>query len=153
MWELDHKEGWTTEELMLSNCGAGEKTLKSPLDSRDIKPVNPTGSKLWIVTGRTDAEAEAPILRPPNVMNQYIGKDPDAEKYWSRSRGQKRLDSITDSIAMNFSKLQEIWSTEDPGMLQSMGSQRVGHDLAAEQPPQQRFGRKNVTEVPLTEGL
>ena len=55
---------------------------------------------------------------------------------------------------MNFSKLQETWSTEDPGMLQSMGSQRVGHDLAAEQqPPQQHFGRKNDTEVPLTEGL
>ena len=55
---------------------------------------------------------------------------------------------------MNFSKLQEIWSTEDPGMLQSMGSQGVGHDLAAEQQPQQQFfGRKNITEVPLTAGI
>ena len=60
-----------------------EKTLKSPLDSKDIKRVNPTGNKLWIVIGRSDAEAEA----PPNVMSQCIGKDPDAEKYWSRRSG------------------------------------------------------------------
>ena len=146
--KVEPLKNWCFQTVVL------DKTLKSPLDSKDIKPVNPTGNKLWIVIGRTDAEAEAPILRWPSVMNQYIGKDPDAEKYWSRSRGQKRLDSITDSIAMNFSKLQETWSTEDPGMLQSMGSQRVGHDLAAEQqPPQQHFGRKNDTEVPLTEGL
>ena len=59
-----------------------EKTLKSPLDSKEIKPVNPKGNEPWIFTGRTDAEAEAPILGPPDVKNWLIGKDPDAGKDW-----------------------------------------------------------------------
>ena len=108
-------ERWTIKKVEpLKNwcfqTAALEKTLKSSLDSKDIKPVNPTGNKLWIVTGRTDAEAEAeaPILRPPNVMNQCIGKAPDAEKYWSRRMGWQRLDTIIASIATNCSKLQEI---------------------------------------------
>ena len=59
-----------------------EKTLESPLDSKDIKPVDPKGNQSWIVTGRTDAEAEAPILWPPDAKNWLIGKDPDAGKDW-----------------------------------------------------------------------
>ena len=59
-----------------------EKTLESPLDSKEIKPVNPKGNQPWIVIGRTDAEA--PILWPPDVKSQLIGKDPDAEKDWSQ---------------------------------------------------------------------
>ena len=61
-----------------------EKTLESPLDSKEIKPVNPEGNQLWIFTGRTDAEAEAPILWPPDVKSQLIGKDPDAGKDWGQ---------------------------------------------------------------------
>ena len=57
-----------------------EKTLESPLDSREIKPVHPQGDQPWIFIGGTDAEAEAPILWPPDVKSQLIGKDPDAEK-------------------------------------------------------------------------
>ena len=57
-----------------------EKTLESPLDCKEIKPVNPNGNQPWIFIGRTDAEAEVPILWPPNVKNQFIRKDPDAEK-------------------------------------------------------------------------
>ena len=64
---------------MLSNCGA-EKTLESPLDCKEIKPVNPKGNQLWIFIGRTDAEADAPILSPPGVKNRLIWKDPDAGK-------------------------------------------------------------------------
>ena len=59
-----------------------EKTLESPLDSKEMKPVNPKDSELWIFPGRTDAEAEAPILWPPDVKSQLIGKDPDAGKDW-----------------------------------------------------------------------
>ena len=57
-----------------------EKTLESPLDSKEIKPVNPEGNQSWIFIGRTDAEAEAPILWPPDVKSQFIRKDPDAGK-------------------------------------------------------------------------
>ena len=59
-----------------------EKTLESLLDSKEIKPVNPKGNQPWIFFGRTDAEAEAPILWPPGVKSQLIGKDPDARKDW-----------------------------------------------------------------------
>ena len=59
-----------------------EKTLESPLDSKEIKPVNPKGNQPWIFIGRTDAEAEVPILRPPDVRNQLIRKDPDTGKDW-----------------------------------------------------------------------
>ena len=64
---------------MLLNCGVGE-TLESPLDSKDITPVNPKGNQPLIFIGRTDAEAEAPILWPPDVKSQLLGKDPNAGK-------------------------------------------------------------------------
>ena len=64
---------------MLSSCGA-EEILESPLDCKEIKPVNPKGNQLWIFIGSTVAEAEAPILCPPDVKNRLIGKDPDAGK-------------------------------------------------------------------------
>ena len=59
-----------------------EKTLESPLDIREIKPVNPKGNQTWIFIGRTDAEVEAPILWPSDAKSWLIGKDPDAEKDW-----------------------------------------------------------------------
>ena len=61
-----------------------EKTLKSPLDSKELKIVNPKGNQPWIFIGRTDAEAEAPILWPPDAKNRFIGKDPDAGKDWGQ---------------------------------------------------------------------
>ena len=81
MWELDHKEGWVSKFYCFWIVVL-EKTLKNLLDSREIKPVDPKGNQPRILTGRTDAEAEAPILWPPDVKNQLIGKDPDAWKDW-----------------------------------------------------------------------
>ena len=79
MWELDHKESWE-----LKNCSFWivvlEKTLENPLDCKDIKPVRPKGNKYWIFIGRTDAEAEAPIIWPPDVKSWLTRKDSDAGK-------------------------------------------------------------------------
>ena len=88
MWELDHKAGWTVK-----NCGA-EKTLESPLDCKKIKPVNPKGNQLWIFIGRTDAEAEIPVLWPPDMKSQLIGKDLDAGKDWR----QKEKGAVEDEM-------------------------------------------------------
>ena len=66
---------------MLLNCGAGEDS-ESPLDSKEIKPVNAKGNQPWILSGGTDAEAEAPVFWPPDGKSQLIGKDPDARKDW-----------------------------------------------------------------------
>ena len=81
IWELDHKESWVPKNLCFWTVVL-EKTLESPLDSKEIKPVNPKGNQSWIFIGRTDAKAEAPILWPPDVKNWLIRKDPDAGKDW-----------------------------------------------------------------------
>ena len=79
--ELDHKEGWALKNWCFQTM-ALEKTLESPLDCKTIKPVHPKGNQSWIFIGRTVAEAEAPILWPPEVKNWLIGKDPDAGQDW-----------------------------------------------------------------------
>ena len=71
-----------------------EKTLESPLDSKEIKPVNPKGNQPWIFIGRTDAEAEAPILWPPDVKTRLIGKDPDAGKDWRQKEKRAAEDEM-----------------------------------------------------------
>ena len=61
-----------------------EKTLESPLDCKEIQPVHPKGDQSWVFTGRTDAEAETPVLWPPYAMSQFIGKDRDAGRDWGQ---------------------------------------------------------------------
>ena len=80
MWELDHKESWVLKNWCFWTVVL--KTLQSPLDCKEIKPVNPKGNQSWIFIGRPDAEAEVPIIWPPDGKNWLIGKDPDAGKDW-----------------------------------------------------------------------
>ena len=146
MWELDHKEGRAFSVLMLSALKNWclqivlEKALESPLVSKEIKPVNPKGNQPWIFIGRTDAEAEAPILWSPDVKTQLIGKDPDAEKDWrQKEKGHQRmrwLDSITDSIGMYLSKLQDIVKGQRSMACCTLWDYRVRHDSATEQQQQ-----------------
>ena len=81
MKELNHKEGWAPKNWWFWTVVL-EKTLESPLDSKEIKSVNPKGNQPWIFTARTDAEVEAPIRWPLDVKSQLIGKDSDAGNYW-----------------------------------------------------------------------
>ena len=81
MWELDHKESWALKDWCFWTVVL-EKILESPLDYKEIKPVHPKGNQPQIFIGRTYAEAEAPILWPPDVKNWLNGKDPDAGKDW-----------------------------------------------------------------------
>ena len=83
MWELDHKEGWVPKNWCFWTVVL-EKTPETPLDCKEIQPVHPKGNQSWIFIGRTDVEAEAPILWPPDVKNWLLGKDPDARKDWRR---------------------------------------------------------------------
>ena len=114
--ELDHKEGWAPKSLWFWTVVL-KKILESPLDWKEIKSVNPKRNHSWIFIGRTDAEAETPILWSPEVKNWLIGKDSNAGKDWSRRRrGRQRmrwLDSITDSMHMTLNKFWEI--VEDTG--------------------------------------
>ena len=71
-----------------------EKTVKRPLDSKEIKPVNPKGNEPWLFTGRIDAEAESPILWPPDGKIQLTGKDPDAEEDWRQEKKEPTEDDM-----------------------------------------------------------
>ena len=81
MWELDYKGSWAPKNWCFWTVML-EKTLESPLDFKEIQPVHPKGNQSWISIGRTDAEAETPILWPPDAKNCHIWKDPDAGKDW-----------------------------------------------------------------------
>ena len=87
-----------------------EKTLESPLDCKEIQPVHPKADQTWVFIGRTDVEAETPILWPPHVKSSLIGKDSDAGKDWGQEeKGMtRRLDGITDSMDMGLGRLQEL---------------------------------------------
>ena len=107
MWELDHKENWALKDWCFQIVVL-EKTLESPPNCKEIKPVNPKWNQPWIFIGRTDAEAKAPIRWQPDMKSWLIAKDPDVGKDWrQQKRGRQRmrwLNSITD---MNLRKFQK----------------------------------------------
>ena len=83
MWELDYTEIWAQKNWCFWTVVL-EKTLESPLDCKEIQPVNPKGDQSWVFIGRTDVEAETPILWPPDAKSWLIGNDPDAGKDWGQ---------------------------------------------------------------------
>ena len=123
----------STEELMLLNCGVGEDPCES-LGLQEIQPVHPKGNQSWIFIGRTDAEA--PILWPPDAKNWLIWKDPDAGKDWRQEeKGMTGWDGwmvLPTRWTWVWVSSGSWWWTAKPGVLPSMGLERVGHDWATE---------------------
>ena len=128
MWELDYKESWVPKNWCFWTVLL-EKTLESPLDCKEIKPINPKRNQSWIFVGRTDAEAETPILWPPDTKNWLIEKIlmlGKIEGRWRRGWQRMRwLDVITDSMDLSLSKVQELvmgretWHTVVHGVTKS----------------------------------
>ena len=137
MWELDCKESWAPKSWCFWTVVL-EKTLESPLDCKEIQPVHLKRNQSWIFIGRTDAEAEAPILWPPYVKNWLIGKDPDAGKDWRwEEKGMTEDEMVGWHHWLDWHESEQALgvgdSTGKPTVLKSMEWQRVGQDLLTEQ--------------------
>ena len=134
MWELNYKEIWALNNWFFWTVML-EKTPESHWGCKEIKPVNPKGNQSWIFIGRTDVEAETPILWPPDVKTWLIGEDPDAGKDWRwEEKGTTKDEMIGwyHQWTLVWVNSGSWWWTGRPGMLWFMGLQRVGHDWAIE---------------------
>ena len=109
MWELDHKESWALKNWYFWTVVL-EKTLESPLDCKESQPVHPKGDQSWVFIGRTDAEAQTPILYPPDAKNWLIGKDPDAGKDWRQEeKGMTENDMVGWHHWLDGQELSKLW--------------------------------------------
>ena len=133
LWELDYKESWVLKNWCFWTVGL-ENTLESPLDCKEVQPVHPKGDQSWLFFGRTDAEAETPILWPPHVKNWLIEKDRDALKSGGEGddRGWDGWVASPTRWTWVWVNSGSWWWTGRPGVLRFMGSQGVGHDWATE---------------------
>ena len=129
IWELNHKESWALKIWCFWTVVL-ENTIENPLDCKEIKPVNPKENQHWIFIGRTDAEAEALILWPPDVKNWLIGKDPDAGKDWRQKEKGTTEDETVENHRLSG---HELGKTLGDSEGQSMGLQKVRHDWVTEQ--------------------
>ena len=134
MWELNHKEGWELKNWCFWNVVL-EKTIESPLDSKEIKPVNPKGNQPWIFFGRTDAEA--PIFWPPGGKYWLTGIDPDGGKNWGQEEKEVTEDKMVEwHLWLNGHEFGQTPGDSEglakTGVLQSMESRTVGPGLATE---------------------
>ena len=109
-----------------------EKTLESPLDCKEIQPVHPKGDWSWVFFGRTDAEAETPILWPPHAKSYLIGKDSDAGRDWGQEEKEMTEDERVGRHHLadghELSKPQDLVMDREAWCAAILGSQRVGHD-------------------------
>ena len=132
MWGLDYKESWAPKNWCFWTVEL-QKTLESPLDCTVVQTVHPEGNQSWISIGY--AEAETPILWPPDMKNWLIGKDPDPGKDWRQEeKGTTGWDGWRASPTRwtSWASSGGWWWTGKPGVLQSMGSQRIRHHWATE---------------------
>ena len=136
MWELETIKKAECQRIDAFELWCWRRLLKSPLDSKEIQPVHPKGNQSWICIRRTDAEAKTPILCPPDAKNWLIWKDPDAGKDWRWEKGIKEDEMVGWHHRFNghwvWVNSRSWYWTGKPGTLQSMGSQRVGHDWVTE---------------------
>ena len=130
--ELHCEESWAPKNWCFWTVVL-EKTLESPLDCKEIQPVHPKADQSWVLIGRTNAEAETPILWPPHVKSWLIGKDPDAGRDWGQEdRGWDGWMASPTWWTWVWVNSGSWWWTGRPGMLWFMGLQRVGHDWETE---------------------
>ena len=136
MWELDCEEGWLLKNWCFWPVVL-EKTLESPLDCKVIQPVHSEGDQPWDFFGGNDAEAGTPVLWPPHAKSWLIGKDSDAGRDWGQE--EKGDDRGWDGWMASLTRWTWVWVnsrswwwTGTPGVLQFMGSRRVGHDWVTE---------------------
>ena len=130
MWELDCKESWALKNWCFWTVVL-EKILESPLDCKEIQPIHPKGNQSWIFIGRTDVEAETPILWPPDAKNWLTGKDSWQKRLSSGGEGDDRGWDGWMALPTQWTWVWVDsgiwWWTGRPGVLWFMGSQRVGH--------------------------